>query len=128
MCLLCGVVKLINKFLDKVLTLAAFVSVTSLSVHYAPIYLWELKQINDPPTFFIILQILFFFIMSSASILLFLELFSVKIKPVRNNVWTIFGDSWNCSYNALCLLWRTYIGCFCDCKNWRIFGILLKEY
>ncbi|MBR6449234.1 MAG: hypothetical protein IKS96_04720 [Fibrobacter sp.] len=80
-----------NKFLDKVLTLAAFVSVTSLSVHYAPLYLWELKQINDPPTFFIILQILFFLIMSSASILLFLELFSVKIKPVRNNVWTIFA-------------------------------------
>ena len=91
MCLLCGVVELMNKFLDKVLTLAAFVSVTSLSVHYAPLYLWELKQINDPPTFFIILQILFFLIMSSASILLFLELFSVKIKPVRNNVWTIFA-------------------------------------
>ena len=95
MCLLCGVVKLINKIVDKFLTLIALISTTCLAVHAFPIHFFESvlssKPLNEVPVYFLIAQIIIFLALSVASILLLLELFSENLKLVQSKVWIVFA-------------------------------------
>lgn len=95
MCLLCGVVKLINKIVNKFLALIALFSTACLAGHAFPIHFFESvlssKPLYEVPVCFLIAQIIIFLALSVASFLLLLELFSVNIKLVQYKVWIVFA-------------------------------------
>lgn len=74
-------------WIDKFLTLTALIFAVCLIIHLIGRYLWQRVLWSDISVF-TMLQIILMFI---ASILLLLDFFSVKIKPVQNKYWSIFA-------------------------------------
>ena len=81
-------VQLIKKLIDKFFTLTAFISVACLTVHYTPAAL--IKGTYSFWSDYIVL-LLFPLVMLVSAILLLLDLFSLKIEVVQNQVWKIFA-------------------------------------
>ena len=79
--------------IDKLFTLTAFISAVCLTVHYTPTSMIfvgnRLDFIADRPLFLIAL--LFSLVMLASAVLLLLDLFSLKIKIVQNQIWKIFA-------------------------------------
>ncbi|SIO45265.1 hypothetical protein [Fibrobacter sp. UWB11] len=98
---------MIDKIIDKFLTLIAFISTACLAVHATPLYLFRKgasgvssEEVVPLAEFvgrvligsvFVLVTTTMFLALSVASVLLLLELFSVKIKPVQNKDWTVFA-------------------------------------
>ena len=84
---------MIKKLIEKIFTLTAFISAACLAVHYAPTSMIfegnRLDFIADRPLFLIAL--LLSLVMLASAILLLLDVFSLKIKIVQNQVWKIFA-------------------------------------
>ena len=84
---------MIKKLIEKIFTLTAFISAACLAVHYAPTSMIfegnRLDFIADRPLFLIAL--LFSLVMLASAVLLLLDLFSLKIKIVQNQIWKIFA-------------------------------------
>ena len=84
---------MIKKLIDKFFTLTAFISAVCLAVHYAPTSIIfvgnRLDFIADRPLF--VIALLLSLVMLASAILLLLDLFSLKIKIVQNQVWKIFA-------------------------------------
>ena len=86
-------VQLIKKLIEKFFTLTAFISAVCLAVRYVPTSMIfvgnRLDFIADRPLFLIAL--LFSLVMLASAVLLLLDLFSLKIKIVQNQIWKIFA-------------------------------------
>ena len=84
---------MIKKLIEKLFTLTAFISAVCLAVHYAPTSIIfvgnRLDFIADTPL--LLIALLFSLVMLASAILLLLDLFSLKIKIVQNQVWKIFA-------------------------------------
>lgn len=84
---------MIKKLIEKFFTLTAFISAVCLAVHYVPTSMIfvgnRLDFIADRPLFLIAL--LFSLVMLASAVLLLLDLFSLKIKIVQNQIWKIFA-------------------------------------
>ena len=87
MFLLYGVVELSNKLIDKLISLTAFFFAVCFVIHLIPDYIWRCTLWPEDSVFGIIPIIL----MSVASVLLFLDLFPLKIKLVQNKYWVFFA-------------------------------------
>ena len=81
---------MIKKLIEKFFTLTAFISAVCLAVHYAPTSMIfvgnRLDFIAERP-----IELLFSLVMLASAVLLLLDLFSLKIKIVQNQVWKIFA-------------------------------------
>jgi len=84
---------LIKKLIEKFFTLTAFISAACLAVHYAPTSMIfvgnRLDFIADRPL--LLIALLFSLVTLASAILLLLDVFSLKIKIVQNQVWKIFA-------------------------------------
>lgn len=84
---------MIKKLINIFFTLTAFISAVCLAVHYAPTSMIfvdnSLDSVSDRPLFLIAL--LFSLVMLASAVLLLLDVFSLKIKIVQNQVWKIFA-------------------------------------
>jgi hypothetical protein len=82
------VVQLIQKLIDKLFTLTAFISAVCLTVHYTPS-----AFIKGTYSFWSddVLLLLFPLMTLISAILLLLDLFSLKFKVVQRKVWMFFA-------------------------------------
>jgi hypothetical protein len=82
------VVQLIQKLIDKLFTLTAFISAVCLTVHYTPAAL-----IKGTYSFWSdnVVYLLFPLMTLISAILLLLDLFSLKIEIVQRKVWMFFA-------------------------------------
>jgi hypothetical protein len=82
------VVQLIQKLIDKLFTLTAFISAVCLTVHYTPAAL-----IKRTYSFWSadIVYLLFPLMTLASAVLLLLDLFSLKIEIVQRKVWMFFA-------------------------------------
>lgn len=81
---------MIKKLINIFFTLTAFISAVCLAVHYAPTSMIfvdnSLDSVSDRPD-----ALLFSLVTLASAILLLLDVFSLKIKIVQNQVWKIFA-------------------------------------
>jgi hypothetical protein len=82
------VVQLIQKLIDKLFTLTAFISAVCLTVHYTPAAL-----IKGTYSFWSdnVVYLLFPLMTLISAILLLLDLFSLKFEIVQRKVWMFFA-------------------------------------
>jgi hypothetical protein len=82
------VVQLIQKLIDKLFTLTAFISAVCMTVHYTPAAL-----IKGTYSFWSdnVVYLLFPLMTLISAILLLLDLFSLKIEIVQRKVWMFFA-------------------------------------
>ena len=86
---------MINKIVDKFLTLIALISTVCLAGHAFPIHFLE-DGLSPMPLYeeavcVLIVQMILFLALVTAAILLLLELFSVNIKLIQYKVWIVFA-------------------------------------
>ena len=86
---------MINKIVDKFLTLIALVSTACLAGHVFPIHFFE-DSLSPMPLYevavcYLVVQVIIFLALFIATILLLLELFSVNIKLIQYKVWIVFA-------------------------------------